>query len=73
VPVVDEFDSSLLNTFKTKDMLIDLRRKQPGSPLPTYINRISIEVVEQYKYLGIVIDSNLKFDINTEIICKKGQ
>jgi len=30
-------------------------------------------MVEQYKYLGIVIDRKLKFDINTEMICKKGQ
>jgi len=30
-------------------------------------------MVEQYKYLGTVIDRKLKFDINTEMICKKGQ
>ena len=78
-PVVDEFvnwcDRSflLLNTSKTKDMVIDFRRKQPGSPPPTYIKGSSIEVVDHYKYLGTVIDNKLKFDINTDAICRKGQ
>ena len=60
-PVVDEFvswcDRSFLqlNTSKTKDMASDFRRKQPGSPPPTYIKGRSIEAVDQYKYLGTVI------------------
>ena len=78
-PVVDEFvswcDRSFLqlNISKTKDMVVDFRRKQPGSPPPTYIKGSSIEVVDHYKYLGTVIDNNLKFDINTDSICRKGQ
>ena len=54
-------------------MVIDFRRKQPGSPPPTYIKGSSIEVVDHYKYLGTVIDNKLKFDINTDAICRKGQ
>jgi len=29
--------------------------------------------VESYKYLGTIIDKRLRFDLNTEAICKKGQ
>ncbi|KAK0146536.1 hypothetical protein N1851_014143 [Merluccius polli] len=78
-PVVDEFvswcDRSFLqlNSSKTKDMVIDFRRKQSGSTPPTYIKGSSIEVVDHYKYLGTVIDNKLKFDINTDAICRKGQ
>jgi len=52
-------------------MLIDFRRKQPGSPLPTYIKEISMEVLEQFKYLGTVIDSKLRFDINRDHLQKR--
>jgi hypothetical protein len=56
----------------TKNMAIDLRRNQSCSPPPTNINRNCIEMVDQYKYLGTMIDNKLKFDVNTDSICKKG-
>ena len=30
-------------------------------------------MVSNYKYLGTMIDNQLKFDANTEMLCKKGQ
>ena len=33
---------------------------------------IFLEVVEQFKLLGVILQSNLKWNSNTEYICKKG-
>ena len=77
-PVVDEFvqwcDEAFLqlNSTKTKDMVIDFR-KVFLPPSKTFIKGTEIEFVEQYKYLGTVIDKNLKFDVNCDAVCKKGQ
>ena len=37
------------------------------------LNGSCIEMVDRYKYLGTMIDNKLKFDVNTDTICKKGQ
>jgi len=54
-------------------MIIDFRRKSSKSPSQTFIKGTGIEFVEQYKYPGTIIDSDLKFDANSDAICKKGQ
>ena len=54
-------------------MIIDLRRTQTCSTLPTYIKGSQIEFTDQYKYLGTVIDNQLKFDVNSQAVCRKGQ
>lgn len=61
-----------LNTTKTKDMLIDFRRK-PHRHEVTLIKGQTIEYVQTYKYLGTIIDSKLSFEENCEMVCKKGQ
>ncbi|CAB1328317.1 unnamed protein product [Coregonus sp. 'balchen'] len=77
-PVVDYFRSWCNNCFlqpnvsKTKDMAIDFRR-QPRNPSPTVVMGSDIELVTTYKYLGTVLDNKLKFEENTDAICKKGQ
>ena len=77
--VVEEFvqwcDKSflLLNPSKTKDMVIDLRRTQTCSTLPTNIKRSQIEFTDQYKYLGTVIDNKLKCGFNSQAVYRKGQ
>lgn len=35
------------------------------------INSINLEIVDNYKYLGVVIDRELNFKIFSEYICKK--
>ncbi len=67
----DEF--FLLNTTRTKDMVIDFRRNSPHSRPQTVNKCTAIKFVDMYKYLGIVTDNRLKSDANTEAICKKGQ
>ena len=56
-----------LNVTKTKELLIDFR-KQPLAVSPITIDG---EIVEKYKYLGIILDNKLKFDSNVLNIHKK--
>lgn len=47
-----------LNVTKTKELVVDLRRlKAPVTP--TSIKGVSVEVVEEYKYLGVYLDHKL--------------
>merc|ERR1712121_123852 len=39
----------------------------------TTIHGQPVEIVSNYKYLGTIIDGNLKFDLNSDMLCKKGQ
>ena len=77
-PVVDDFVSWCdeaflqLNVTKTKDMCIDFRLSAPATE-SSVINGQAVEMVTTYKYLGTIIDNRLKFDSNTEMLCKKGQ
>jgi hypothetical protein len=59
-----------LNVTKTKEMLIDFRIKK--SPLvPVKIDNESVEVVDKYKYLGVIIDDQLSMKANVEqVTCK---
>ena len=61
-----------INVTKTKEIIIDFRRNPP-SLSPTFICDQAIEVVKQYKYLGITIDDKLTFEQHVDHICKKSQ
>ena len=52
-----------INVSKTKDMVIDFRRKALSQDDLT-IKGQTIEQVTLYKYLGTVIDSTLNFGLN---------
>ena len=59
-----------INVNKTKELIVDYRQKK--TPIPAIIiNGQSVGRVSEYKYLGTVIDEELKFDINTK--CKIGK
>ena len=60
-----------LNTTKTKDMIIDFRTSTVDH-ITTTIKGQDVDCVESYKYLAIVIDSKLTFNLNCEMVCKKG-
>ena len=57
---VDWCDKSclFLDATKTKDMCIDFR-KDPPSQTDTVIHEDKLEVVDEYKYLGMIIDNRL--------------
>ena len=61
-----------LNVTKAKEMFIDFN-KHGGCRTATTIHGQPVEVVQEYKYLGTVMDDKLRFDSNTEVILKKCQ
>ena len=62
----------ILNTKKTKEMIIDFR-KASDSLEPISIDNDEIEIVTKYKYLGTVLDSKLSWNDNVDYLYKKGQ
>ena len=59
-----------LNPKKTKEMHIDFR-KTATTPAPLTIKGEDIEIVPSYKYLGVIIDNQLKWTENTTALKKK--
>ncbi len=59
-----------LNVKKTKEMFIDYS-KSPCNFAPVNIKGENVEVVQEYKYLGNIIDHKLKGDLNVSQIHKK--
>jgi len=60
-----------LNASKTKEM-IDFKCDKKAFT-ESVIDRDKIEIVSSYKYLGTVFDNQLKLDVNTEALVKRGQ
>ncbi len=64
-PVLDFFlnwcenSNLLLNISKTKEMVINFREKEQSVTHPTLINGEQIQLVTNYKYLGIMLDNKL--------------
>ena len=52
-----------LNPQKTQVLLIPSSRQQVISTIKSYLNNELIKPIETAKYLGITLDSQLKFDI----------
>ncbi len=61
-----------INVSKTKEICIDFRRPPPVHQCSSILNQ-PVELVTSYKYLGTIIDNMFKFDMNCEMLCKKGQ
>ena len=64
----------VINTNKCKVMMLNTSKKYAGMPklsLPG-MGQDNLEVVESFKLLGVIIKSDLKWDENTNQICKKG-
>ena len=64
----------IINTTKSKVMIFNNGRKYAGMPnlaLPG-MGQDSLEVVEKFKLLGVKIQSDLKWNENTDFICQKG-
>ena len=59
-----------LNTDKTKSMLFNTAKNWDFLP-EIQVDGQNLEVVEEYKLLGVMITSDLKWDANTEHITKK--
>jgi len=59
-----------LNVAKMKELIIDFRRNVSEKPAVT-IDGSAVEVVHSYKYLGIHIQDNLKWDSHTRYVLNK--
>ncbi len=59
-----------LNTGKTREMIVDFRRKS-DRPEPVVIEGEPIETVSTYKYLGVLFDNRLDWKQNTDALLKK--
>ena len=62
-----------LNVNKTKEMIVNFRRKKSSPPLPLVIDGRTVEIVQHFKFLGSTISSNLKWEVNVVNIVNKAQ
>jgi hypothetical protein len=60
----------VLNASKTKEMIFDFRKNKSNIDSVT-INSQDIEIAKKYKYLGVYIQDNLKWDIHVNEQIKK--
>lgn len=60
-----------LNVKKTVSMCFSIRNRPLSDIFEVQIKKEVIEVVNEVKYLGIILDNNLKFDNHVKYICKK--
>ena len=68
------FNSSFLelNVQKTKEICFEGSRAQDRSLLrPAKIKQQNVEQVDNFKYLGTILDSNLTFSAHVDSVCKK--
>ncbi len=58
-----------INVTKTKEVTFSLNQELPTVPLS--LDGQTVETVETFKYLGTVLDGQLKFNGNTDYVFKK--
>lgn len=61
-----------LNMNKIKEVIVDFRRNRDKSKIVS-IKGEEVEVVEEYRYLGVHLDNRLEWRINSEAVYKKRQ
>ncbi|KAI3366867.1 hypothetical protein L3Q82_009518 [Scortum barcoo] len=62
----------VLNTSKTKEVIVDYRRSRRTEHAPLLIHGEAVERVNNIKFLGIHITSDLTWSMNTAHLVKKG-
>jgi len=68
------FDSSFLelNVQKTKELCLEEGRARDASLVrPVTIKNEAVEQVDNFKYLGTILDKNLSFSAHVDSVCKK--
>ncbi|TWW65003.1 putative RNA-directed DNA polymerase from transposon BS [Takifugu flavidus] len=61
----------VLNTSKTKELIVDFRKARGGTQDPIHINGMAVEHVSSFKFLGTHISEDLSWTTNTSSIIKK--
>ncbi len=64
-------NSLLFNTSKTKELIVDFRKKKGGTHDPIHINGMVVECVSSFKFLGTHILEDLTWTTNTSSLVKK--
>ena len=62
-----------LNVNKTKQIIVDFRRKKASPIYLLLIDGWTVEIAQHFKFLVSTISNNLKWELNTDIIVKKAQ
>nr|XP_019946005.1 PREDICTED: connective tissue growth factor-like [Paralichthys olivaceus] len=62
-----------INSGKTKELVVDFRRRNHTPPTPVNIQGMDIERVDSYKYLGVHLNNKLDWTQNTHALYRKGQ
>ncbi|KAI4873818.1 hypothetical protein NFI96_001419 [Prochilodus magdalenae] len=62
-----------LNTDKTKEMIVDPRRRRRELHTPLFIGGTEVERVKTFKFLGVHISEDLTWSHNTHYIVRKSQ
>ena len=62
----------ILNTEKTKEMIVDMR-KERSMHQPQYIRELEVERVSNFKYLGVHISEDLTWKPHVTQLVKKAQ
>ena len=62
-----------LNVNKTKEIIVDFRRKTPSPSSPLMIDGRTVEIIQHFKFLGSTISSNLKWELSVVNIVKTAQ
>ncbi|KAK0135194.1 RNA-directed DNA polymerase from mobile element jockey [Merluccius polli] len=63
----------MLNTSKTKEVIVDYRKSRRTEHAPLLISGGEVERVDNIKFLGIHISSDLTWSLNTSHLVKKAQ
>ncbi|KAM7003411.1 uncharacterized protein LKV04_004454 [Tautogolabrus adspersus] len=61
----------LLNTSKTKELIVDFRKERRDTHNPIHINGMAVERVSSFKFLGTHITEDLSWSTNTASLVKK--
>ena len=62
-----------LNVNKTKEMIVEFRRKKSSPPSPLVIDGRTVEIVQHFIFLGSTISSNLNWELHLVNIVKKAE
>ncbi len=64
-------DNNLLLNTKTKELIVDFRKKKPSTHDPIHINGMVDDCVSSFKFLGTHISEDLSWTTNTSSLVKK--
>ncbi|KAI4875883.1 hypothetical protein NFI96_009459 [Prochilodus magdalenae] len=68
-----DYNNLSLNTDKTKEMIVDPRRRRQELHTPLFIGGTEVERVKTFKFLGVHISEDLTWSHNTHYIVRKSQ